>query len=98
MLRFLHLLDGLQDKHYYQEAFAVAAEYCAQLCRTYNISVDNIVGHCEAYRKGYGSNHGDPEHWMKKHYETMVDFRKKVSEILKTEEVKIENKEETKVV
>lgn len=86
--------DALQDKHYYQEAFAVAAEYCAHLCRTYNISVDNIVGHCEAYRKGYGSNHGDPEHWMKKHNETMVDFRKKVSEILKTEEAKKENIEE----
>lgn len=90
--------DGLNDKTYYQKAFAVAAEYCAQLCREHNISIDNIVGHCEAYKKGYGSNHGDPEHWMKKFGETMDDFRKRVSEILKTNEGKKENKEETATV
>lgn len=88
--------DGLKDKTYYQKAFAVAAEYCADLCKTHNISIDKIVGHCEAYRLGYGSNHGDPEHWMKNFGETMDDFRNKVSEILKTKEVKKENKEETK--
>lgn len=88
--------DGLNDKTYYQKAFAVAAEYCADLCKTHNISIDKIVGHCEAYRLGYGSNHGDPEHWMKNFGETMDDFRNKVSEILKTKEVKKENKEETK--
>ena len=88
--------DGLKDKTYYQKTFAVAAEYCADLCKTHNISIDKIVGHCEAYRLGYGSNHGDPEHWMKNFGETMDDFRNKVSEILKTKEVKKENKEETK--
>ena len=87
--------DGLKDKTYYQKAFSVAAKYCAELCRTHNISIDKIVGHCEAYRMGYGSNHSDPEHWMKKFGETMDDFRKQVSEILKTKEVKKENKEET---
>ena len=86
--------DGLKDKNYYEKAFTVAAEYCAELCRTYNISIDKIVGHCEAYRKGYGSNHSDPEHWMKKFGETMDDFRKRVSEILKTNEEKKENKDE----
>ena len=74
--------DGLTDQTYYHNAFAVAAEYCAHLCKTYGISTDNIVGHCEAYRQGYGSNHADPEHWMKKYGETMADFRNKVSEIL----------------
>lgn len=87
--------DALKDKVYYQKAFAVAAEYCADLCLTYNISIDNIVGHCEAYRLGYGSNHGDPEHWMKRHCETMDDFRKQVSVILKQNEVKKEKTNET---
>lgn len=86
--------DGLKDKNYYKKAFAVAAEYCAQLCRTYKIGVDNIVGHYEAYKKGYGSNHSDPEHWMRNFGETMDDFRKQVSEILKTNDEKKENKEE----
>lgn len=90
--------DGLKDKTYYQKAFSVAAEYCAELCRTHNISIDKIVGHCEAYRLGYGSNHGDPEHWMKKFGETMDDFRKRVSEILKTNEGKKEKEAETATI
>lgn len=90
--------DKLTDRTYYEKAFAVAAEYCAQLCRIYGISVDNIVGHCEAYRLGYGSNHADPEHWMKRFGQTMVDFRKKVSEILKNNGEKNEDTEETVVV
>lgn len=87
--------DTLTDRSYYEKVFAVAAEYCAMLCRTYGISVDKIVSHYEAYRLGYGSNHGDPDHWMKKFGETMVDFRKRVSEILKSNEAKKENAEET---
>ncbi len=87
--------DGLNDKNYYEKVFKVAAEYCAELCHAYNISVDKIIGHCEAYRLGYGSNHSDPEHWMKNFGQTMDDFRKHVSEILKTDNGKSENKEET---
>ena len=86
--------DNLADETYYKKAFAVAAEYCADLCKTYSINIDNIVGHCEAYRLGYGSNHSDPEHWMKNFGQTMNDFRKQVSEILKTNNGKKENKEE----
>ena len=90
--------DGLNDKAYYQKTFAIATEYCAQLCREFNISIDNIVGHCEAYKKGYGSNHSDPEHWMKNFGETMDDFRKQVSEILNTNESKKENKEKAATI
>lgn len=89
--------DKLTDRTYYEKAFAVAAEYCAELCRTYGISVDNIVGHCEAYRLGYGSNHADPEHWMKRFGQTMSDFRTRVSEMLKSNEEKKENTEQTPV-
>lgn len=78
--------DGLQDKAYYENVFAVAAEYCAELCETYGLQTMNIVGHCEAYRKGYGSNHADPEHWMKNFGETMDDFREQVSKLLKARE------------
>lgn len=86
--------DSLSDKNYYKKAFAVAAEYCAELCRAYDIGVDKIVGHCEAYRLGYGSNHSDPEHWMKKHGETMNDFRIQVSKLLKANNVIVSNKDE----
>lgn len=85
--------DNGTDKTYYKKAFAVAAEYCAKLCRTYKFDVDKIVGHCEAYRLGYGSNHSDPEHWMKNFGETMEDFRKQVSKILQTETENTREKE-----
>ena len=86
--------DGRDNRGYYEGAFKVAAEYCAGLCLSYGISTDRIVGHCEAQRLGYGSNHADPEHWMKNFGETMDDFRKRVSEILKSNSEKTENKEE----
>ena len=87
--------DGLNDKTYYKKAFAIAAQYCAKLCSDYNISIDKIVGHCEAYRLGYGSNHSDPEHWMNKFGETMDDFRKQVAEIIKTNGQKKKDNKET---
>lgn len=83
--------DNLKDKEYYKKAFAVAAEYCAELCKTYGFGVDKIVGHNEAYKKGYASNHADPEHWMKKFGESMNDFRNRVSLLLKAEDTKDKN-------
>lgn len=87
--------DGLTDKSYYKKAFSVAAEYCAALCQSYGICVSKIVGHCEAYKQGYGSNHSDPEHWMKRFGESMDDFRNQVSAILKNKEAEKENIKET---
>ncbi len=75
--------DNLKNKKYYKKVFDTAAEYCAKLCKEYDINVSNIVGHCEAYEMGYGSNHSDPEHWMKKHGQSMGDFRKSVSKFMK---------------
>jgi len=86
--------DMLTDKEYYNKVFAVASEYCAELCHVHAIDVNNIVGHCEAYRLGYGSNHADPEHWMKNFGENMDDFRNRVSNILKSNDEKKENKGE----
>lgn len=74
--------DDLTDENYYREAFSVAAEYCAKLCETYSIPIERIVGHIEAYKQGYGSNHGDPEHWMKRFGENMDDFRSRVKKFL----------------
>ncbi len=87
--------DKLTDKTYYNKAFEVAAEYCALLCQKYNIAVDRIVGHCEAAQLGYGSNHADPEHWMKNFGETMIDFRKKVSSLLRNKDRESEGVEES---
>lgn len=92
--------DALSDKIYYTKVFDKAIKYCAYLCEAYNLEVCNIVGHCEAHRLGYGSNHSDPERWMKKQGETMNDFRNAVSEILKKDKpqeiIEKESSDETK--
>ena len=77
--------DGLKDTAYYDGAFKVAAKYCAHLCKKFGLGADKIVSHREAHKKGYGSNHGDPEHWMKNFGQTMDDFRKEVSLLLNEE-------------
>lgn len=84
--------DGLKDKAYYQKVFSVAAEYAAHLCKTYHLTADQIVGHHEAHLKGYGSNHSDPEHWMKNFGESMEDFRNAVAKLLKPGEKPSEKK------
>ena len=82
--------DGLTNEAYYNEAFQTAAELCAYLCKEYNISVGNIVGHYEAHLAGYANNHADPRNWQKKFGGTMDAFRAKVAELLGTEAPVIE--------
>ena len=74
--------DGLTDKGYFQAVIQEAEEYCAYLCREFNLPASSIVSHKEAHAQGYGSNHGDPHHWLSKFGMTMDDFRKAVEELL----------------
>lgn len=74
--------DGLTDETYFDDAFSAAAEYCAFLCKTYNIPVSRIVSHKEAARQGYASNHSDCDNWLVKHGKTMDWFRDQVSDLL----------------
>ena len=67
--------DGLTDKAYCTAVYNKAVEVCAYLCKTYNISVNNIVSHHEAGQKGYGSNHIDPDNCWEKHGYTLNKFR-----------------------
>ena len=78
--------DDLKNEEYYRKCFSIAAEYCADLCDRFGFTSEKIVSHKEAYERGYGSNHGDPEHWMKNYGETMDNFRKQVEDILKSKE------------
>lgn len=74
--------DNRENKTYYEEVFAVAAEYCAYLCEEFDIPINKIISHREAYIQGYGSNHGDPDYWMKNFGEDMDSFRKRVQKII----------------
>lgn len=73
--------DKLENEGYYKEAFGAAAEYCAYLCESFGLKVENIVGHNEAHKLGYGSNHSDPEHWTRRFGESMDTFREKVKSL-----------------
>jgi hypothetical protein len=70
--------DALNDEKYFNEAFGKAIEFCAYLCKEFNLSVDTIVSHNEAAKKGYGSNHADCDHWLKKFGKDMNWFRNEV--------------------
>lgn len=70
--------DGLTDKTYCKAVYDKAVEFCAYICKTYNVSTDNIVSHHEAGQRGMGSSHVDPDNWWGKHGYTMGGFRKAV--------------------
>lgn len=78
--------DDLTDEKYFNKAFGLAIEFCAYLCKEYNISVDNVVSHSEAHKRGYGSNHADCDHWLKKFGKTMNWFRDEVKKLLNDKE------------
>lgn len=85
--------DNLSNQTYFQQAFDVAAEHCANLCKQYNIKPSAIVSHYEAYRKGCASNHGDCNHWLKKFGKTMDDFRRIVEDRMNGKETSIMDEE-----
>lgn len=70
---------------YFKAVYSNAVELFAQLCKQYNfdpLKDGVIVSHAEAYRRGVGSNHGDPEHWFRLEGVTMDDFRQAVNKKL----------------
>lgn len=67
--------DDLSDNAYCKSTYNKAVEFCAYLCKQYNIPVNNIVSHYEAHLQGYGSDHIDPTNWWKYHNLTMDMFR-----------------------
>ena len=76
--------DDHKDKAYFEGVYKTAAEYCAWLCKKFNIPVENIVSHQEAHALGYGNNHADPSNWWGKFGRTMNHFRADVKKLLST--------------
>ena len=74
--------DSLTDAPYFTEAFGAAVEYCAYICKQYDIPVTKILSHKEAHAKGYASNHGDCDHWLSRHGKSMTWFRNQVKALL----------------
>lgn len=74
--------DGLTDGTYFNKVYQEAVELCAYLCKQYGLTEKNIICHCEGYRQGIASNHGDVMHWFPKHGKSMDTFRADVKALL----------------
>lgn len=85
-LQFEICEDALDDEVYYSQVMSEAKELCARWCREFNIPIENVVSHREAHARGYASNHGDIDHWLKAFGDDMNGFREDVKSLLETEE------------
>lgn len=72
--------DSTTNPSYFYKIYHAATDLCAYLCLKYNFSYKTVVSHAGAHARGYGSNHGDIDHWLRKNHLTMNDFRKEVKQ------------------
>lgn len=90
-IQFEMLEDDLSDSSYFNNVLKRAIDLSANLCLKYDISPENVVSHHEAYQKGYGSNHKDPEHWLSKYGWTMQDIRNKIKSLVEEQKMSIKD-------
>ncbi len=86
--------DDLTDREYFDSVIKESTEFCAFLCREYDIPVENIVSHRESYLQGKGSNHGDIDHWLERFGMSMDGYRNIVNSKLK-EDISMTDAEKT---
>ena len=85
--------DDLTDRDYFEKAYKEACEITAYLCKMYNIDpfgtvdyngvkVPTILCHADSCKLGFGSNHGDVNHWFPKFGKSMETARVDVAELM----------------
>lgn len=85
--------DSLSDPNYFNAVYKEAVELCAYLCKmcglnpkgsvNHNgVSVPVITCHADAHKLGFGSNHGDINHWFPKYGKNMNDVRNDIEKLL----------------
>lgn len=88
--------DALTDRTYFDAVYKEACELTAYLCKEYNLDPSSVVkykgkdvpvilDHSTACKLGFGSNHGDVQHWFKKYGKTLDDVRKDVAKLMGSE-------------
>lgn len=89
----LTILDRERALAFVKQTYAAAVELFAALCKEFgwNPLEDGVIlSHAECYKRGIGSNHGDPEHlWnaLNTGY-TMNTFRAAVADRMEEEEMR----------
>ena len=85
--------DALTNRAYFDAVYKEACELTAYLCKEYNLDpmgtikyknreLPVILDHATANKLGFGSNHGDIQHWFKKYDKTLDDVRKDVAKLM----------------
>lgn len=74
--------DTKKHEAYFRAAWKNTVELCVYLCKEYDLTEKDIIGHVEGYKKGISSNSADPLHWFPKHGESMDSFRANVRDLL----------------
>jgi len=84
--------EGNKSAADFDAVWDLATELCAELCKRFGWTEENITSHYEAHAAGYANAHSDPKGYFAKHGLTMDDFRQRVGELLnhKPEPKKIE--------
>lgn len=84
---------SLSDPVYFEKVYKEACELTAYLCTLYDIDplghterngvkVPNILCHADSYALGFGSNHGDVNHWFPIHGKSMETARTDVAKLM----------------
>ena len=81
-IQFETLEDNLANEEYFYKVMREGQEFCAYICKMYNLPVSKISSHKESFEAGYGSQHGDPENWLNKFGKNMDWYRSEVQKIL----------------
>ena len=85
--------DSLNDADYFNKVYNEAIELTAYLCKMYGlnphgsvkvsgVSIPVITCHADAHKLGFGSNHGDINHWFPKFGKSMETVRNDVAKLL----------------
>ena len=85
--------DDLNNQDYFNQVYKEACEITAYLCQMYNlnplgtvkmngVNVPVILDHATSCKLGFGSNHGDVQHWFKKYGKTLDDVRNDVAALM----------------
>ncbi|QGG47358.1 N-acetylmuramoyl-L-alanine amidase [Heliorestis convoluta] len=78
--------DVAKQEAYFRKAWQNAVDLTAWLCRKFNLTERDVIGHAEGHRIGIASNHADPLHWFAQHKESMDSFRAAVKKALDEEQ------------
>lgn len=93
---------SLGDKAYFNEMWRVVVEYCAYLCKRFNLDPmgeNVIIDHATAHKLGWGNNHSDVGHWWPKYHGVYLDdLRKAVKQSMSGDTSASNQQEDTKTL